>query len=187
MLYTILQHGGSPLNTDSHRDGASARLTDRQLECLRLVVERKSSKEIARILNISKSAVDQRIKSACLALGVSTRDQAALWLTQHQQTCNQIPCDTAGVSHQPDPDKVIEHFGGNVGAYQMEDAGATFALPFQRYAPLSLGDLQETLRDLGTVARIATIIGLTFVFLVITLLGLAVSQTLSELVSAYFH
>jgi DNA-binding CsgD family transcriptional regulator len=187
VLYTILQYGGSPLYTDSHRDGVSTKLTDRQLECLRLVVERKSSKEIARILNISKSAVDQRIKSACLALGVSTRDQAALWLVQHQPTCNQIPCDTAGVSHQPDPDKVIEHFGGNAGAYQMEEAAAAYALPFQRYGPLSLGDLQETLRDLGTVARVATIIGLTFVFLVITLLGLAVSQTLSELVSTYFH
>ena len=164
-----------------------AKLTDRQLECLHLVVERKSSKEIARILGISKSAVDQRIKSACLALGVSTRDQAALWLIQTQQTYDQIPCDPAGVSHRPDPDKVIEHFGGETEAYQMEQTAAAYAVPFQRYTPFSLGDLQETLRELGTVARIAIIIGLTFVILVIALLGLAVSQSLSELISTYFH
>jgi DNA-binding CsgD family transcriptional regulator len=164
-----------------------AKLTDRQRECLHLVVERKSSKEIARILGISKSAVDQRIKSACLALGVSTRDQAAVWLVQHQQTYDQITCDSAGVSHRPDPDKVIEHFGGEAGAYQMEQSAVAYAVPFQRYTPFSLGDLQEKLRDLGTVARIAIIIGLTFVILVITLLGLAVSQSLSELISAYFH
>ena len=175
------------MNTDSHKGGAWAKLTERQLECLQLVVDRKSSKEIARILGVSKSAVDQRIKSACLTLGVSTRDQAAVWLVQHQQACDQIPCDTVGVSHRPNPDKVIEHFGGDAGAYQMEEAAITYAAPFQRYAPISLGDLQEMLRELGTVARIATIIGLTFILLVITLLGLAVSQSLSELVSAYFR
>ncbi|HKX92865.1 MAG TPA: helix-turn-helix transcriptional regulator [Sphingomicrobium sp.] len=54
-----------------------ARLSQGQLDCLRLVNEHLSSKEIAHELNISPHTVDQRIRGALHILGVERRSQAA--------------------------------------------------------------------------------------------------------------
>ncbi len=54
-----------------------ARLTPGQLDCLRLVNEHLSSKEIAAQLHISPHTVDQRIRQALQILGVERRAQAA--------------------------------------------------------------------------------------------------------------
>ena len=59
--------------------GASpvTRLTPGQLDCLRLVDQHLSSKEIAVELGISSHTVDQRIRGALQTLGVERRAQAA--------------------------------------------------------------------------------------------------------------
>jgi DNA-binding CsgD family transcriptional regulator len=54
-----------------------ARLTPGQLQCLRLVDQLLSSKEIATELQISPHTVDQRIRQALATLGVERRAQAA--------------------------------------------------------------------------------------------------------------
>ena len=53
------------------------RLSAGQLDCLRLVNEHLSSKEIAAELDISPHTVDQRIRGALHILGVERRSQAA--------------------------------------------------------------------------------------------------------------
>lgn len=53
------------------------KLTAGQLDCLRLVAEHLSSKEIAAQLDISPHTVDQRIRRALQVLGVDRRSQAA--------------------------------------------------------------------------------------------------------------
>lgn len=53
------------------------RLTAGQLDCLRLVAEHFSSKEIAVELGISSHTVDQRIRQSLHILGVQRRSQAA--------------------------------------------------------------------------------------------------------------
>jgi DNA-binding CsgD family transcriptional regulator len=88
------------LNIASENEGINdrlAKLTDKQREVLALVVERKTSKQIARILNISKPAVDQRIANARDALGVSNRDEAALIFMQEGATYDRITYDPACV------------------------------------------------------------------------------------------
>lgn len=52
-------------------------LTDRELECLRLVAEGRTSKEIARILNIASRTVDFHVHNATEKLGATSRSQAA--------------------------------------------------------------------------------------------------------------
>lgn len=52
-------------------------LSPRQLECLRLVWERRISKEIARELGISKTTVDGYIAEAVQVLGAKDRREAA--------------------------------------------------------------------------------------------------------------
>ncbi len=54
-----------------------AGLTAEQIEVLRLVQQNLSSKEIARLLGISKSAIDQRLDRARLVLGATSRREAA--------------------------------------------------------------------------------------------------------------
>jgi DNA-binding CsgD family transcriptional regulator len=61
-----------------------ARLTPGQLDCLRLVDQLLSSKEIATELNISPHTVDQRIRQALAILGVPRRNQAARVVAQHR-------------------------------------------------------------------------------------------------------
>jgi DNA-binding CsgD family transcriptional regulator len=90
-----------------------ARLTQGQLDCLRLVNDHLLSKEIAAELNISPHTVDQRIRQALQILGVDRRAQAARIVAQYcgpyQRLIHQppyIPADAqsghpeAAVSHQ---------------------------------------------------------------------------------------
>jgi DNA-binding CsgD family transcriptional regulator len=60
-----------------------ARLTPGQLDCLRLVDQLLSSKEIATELHISPHTVDQRIRQALGILGVERRTQAARIVAQY--------------------------------------------------------------------------------------------------------
>ena len=66
-----------PAEIDNDIAERVARLTPGQLDCLRLVNEHLSSKEIAAELNISPHTVDQRIRVALQTLGVERRSQAA--------------------------------------------------------------------------------------------------------------
>ena len=60
-----------------------ARLTPGQLDCLRLVDQHLSSKEIAAELKISPHTVDQRVRQALQTLGVERRAQAARVVAQY--------------------------------------------------------------------------------------------------------
>jgi DNA-binding CsgD family transcriptional regulator len=110
-----------------------ARLTAGQLDCLRLVNEHLSSKEIATRLGISPHTVDQRIRQSLQTLGVERRAQAARLVAEHgapyQRLIHQSPyipaeCETghpeAAVSHQ------IRH------ADRAGEAGGTSFLTEQR-------------------------------------------------------
>lgn len=55
-----------------------ARLTAGQRECLYLVNDHATSKEIARQLGISRHTVDARLRAAIQTLGVSSRREAAI-------------------------------------------------------------------------------------------------------------
>jgi DNA-binding CsgD family transcriptional regulator len=61
-----------------------ARLSRGQLDCLLLVDQHLSSKEIAAELQISPHTVDQRIRGALQTLGVERRTQAARIVARHQ-------------------------------------------------------------------------------------------------------
>jgi DNA-binding CsgD family transcriptional regulator len=72
-----------------------AKLTPGQIDCLRLVDQLLSSKEIATELSISPHTVDQRIRQALAILGVPRRTQAARIVAQssgpYQRLIHQPP------------------------------------------------------------------------------------------------
>lgn len=57
--------------------GSAARLTSGQRDCLRLVFQHLTSKDIARTLGISPHTVDMRLRTAMRTLGVASRIDAA--------------------------------------------------------------------------------------------------------------
>jgi DNA-binding CsgD family transcriptional regulator len=62
-----------------------AKLSPGQLDCLLLVDQHLSSKEIAAELNISPHTVDQRVRLALQTLGVDRRAQAARIVARHHE------------------------------------------------------------------------------------------------------
>jgi DNA-binding CsgD family transcriptional regulator len=101
---------------ESSRDQAIAqrvaRLSSGQLDCLRLVDQHLSSKEIAAELGISPHTVDQRIRQALQILGVERRTQAARIVAQfsgpYQRLIHQSPYiePTHSTGH---PDSAVSH------------------------------------------------------------------------------
>ena len=83
------------LDTDSELAARVARLSPGQLDCLRLVDQHRSSKEIAVELKISPHTVDQRIRGALQILQVERRTQAARLVSQvcgpYQRLIHQSP------------------------------------------------------------------------------------------------
>jgi len=100
-----LDHG--PHSAEDVIRARIARLTEGQLDCLRLVDQHLSSKEIAAELKISPHTVDQRIRQALHTLGVERRAQAARLVAQYsgpyQRLIHQTPHIEA-VSEPSHPD-----------------------------------------------------------------------------------
>lgn len=89
-----------------------SKLTAGQLDCLRLVDQHHSSKEIAAELGISPHTVDQRIRQSLAILGVERRSQAARIVSQnsgpYQRLIHQSPYIPAkpGQGH---PEAAVSH------------------------------------------------------------------------------
>jgi DNA-binding CsgD family transcriptional regulator len=89
-----------------------AKLSEGQFDCLLLVAQHLSSKEIAAELNISPHTVDQRIRRALHILGVERRAQAARIVAArqepYQRLIHQSPYveASATIGH---PDEAISH------------------------------------------------------------------------------
>ncbi len=160
-----------------------AKLTAKQRECLHLVVLRKSSKEIARILEISKPAVDQRLVSARRVLGAATRDEAALIYARASGTYDRILYDPVGV---PSDDS----FGSEglqderSSSFILEEVSSAYDVDTKHDLNFWPQILKESDGNWGTAQRIAIIVILTIGILAIVLIGLSVSQSLSSLVTA---
>ena len=160
-----------------------ASLTEKQRECLHLVVLRKSPKEIAQILNVSKPAVDQRLVSAQKALGAATPDEAALIYACASGNFDRIPhdpvavlsLDNTGSERAQDEQPSSFMLEELPGAYRN---GSTHGTSFWSQVENEPGE------SLRTGQRIAIITVLTIGFLAIVLIGLSVSQSLFTLLAA---
>lgn len=73
--------------------GGVGRLTEREREVLRLLMRGHDVKSIARELSISTSAVNERLRSARLKLGVTSSREAARMLSAHEGP-HEFPVDT---------------------------------------------------------------------------------------------
>jgi DNA-binding CsgD family transcriptional regulator len=89
-----------------------AALSAGQLDCLRLVDQHLSSKEIAAELKISPHTVDQRIRQALHTLGVERRAQAARLVAQFSGPYQRLIHQTPYIEAEPrsgHPDAAVRH------------------------------------------------------------------------------
>jgi DNA-binding CsgD family transcriptional regulator len=115
-----------------------ATLTDGQRDCLRLVYNHMTSKDIARILRVSPHTVDMRLRTAMKALSVGSRIEAARLLIQ-EETGGMVPPDTyqSLIYHPPEIAREIEPANlkqpGSSGGEEMVDKlfGTTDAANWQ--------------------------------------------------------
>src|SRR3546814_7011717 len=77
------------------------RLTRKQRDCLDLLLERNTSKQIARDLGISKYTVDQRIRTARSILGAANRDETARAYTRLKNIYHRIAYDPVDIPSSP--------------------------------------------------------------------------------------
>jgi DNA-binding CsgD family transcriptional regulator len=142
----VAETAPEPLGSaESEMAARVARLSQGQLDCLRLVNEHHSSKEIAAALDISPHTVDQRIRGALHTLGVERRNQAARLVAQYggsyQRLIHQSPYipDEPETGHPDDAVRIqIRHADraekGEGAGFRTEQRAVTFApslpLPF---------------------------------------------------------
>lgn len=74
-----------------------ARLTEKHRACLDLLLDHRTSKQIARVLDIAKPTVDQRIAAARVILGASNRGDAAMRYARLRAIYDQIIYDPVEV------------------------------------------------------------------------------------------
>ena len=133
------EHG--PANDDPMAQRV-ARLTAGQLDCLRLVDQHLSSKEIAAELSISPHTVDQRIRQALQILGVERRTQAARIVARHRGPYQRLIHQSPYIPGQPQtgqPEAAVSHQirhadrAGEVGeaGFLTEQRPASFRPPLQ--------------------------------------------------------
>jgi DNA-binding NarL/FixJ family response regulator len=84
--------GGSPLDPKAARvlldrqrssPGSPAKMSEREVEVLRLVAAGMANKHIARELGIAERTVKAHLTSIFQRIGVTDRTQAALWARDH--------------------------------------------------------------------------------------------------------
>ena len=149
---------------------------------MHLVVLRKSSREIALILEISKPAVEQRLMSARRVLGVSTRDEAALLYARISGNYDRILYDPVGASSDiTDDSRNMREEHSN--AYVLEKASLPDDVDIEHDLHSSPQILADKKGNWGTAQRIAILVVLTIGILAIILIGLSVSQSLSKLLT----
>ena len=115
-----------------------SRLTAQERECLRLVAEQRSSKEIAQALGISKASVDTYCNRARAKLGVGSRREAARMVLRALE--GEPPISVA-VAARPESVQVARAAQEPVGAQSRARHGSLVAGmgPLRRVAVILLG------------------------------------------------
>lgn len=169
-------------NTLSHNDDDSERwkrLTDKQRACLDLLLERKTSKQIARILGISKPTVDQRLAAARATLCAADRDDTAMRYARLKATYDRVIYDPVQVpmppslmpSDFPDGDPA-ETIALKDGAF-IAEGSSTSQSPF--------GDLWRP--DHPPSKRVMMMAAMLVLAAILILAGLAIGHALTRLIS----
>ncbi|HEY6814623.1 MAG TPA: helix-turn-helix transcriptional regulator [Croceibacterium sp.] len=176
------RHRGMMGREHSEIEFMLAGLTAKQREVLDLLIEHKTSKEIARELGISPHTVDQRIQFAKEKLGAGSRSEVALLYRRLIEICGQLTYENSGIAVAPVPAE--SGAGTQVGTFSS----------LKRWERAYSGQPRETETDYpvvpelfdgryGTLIRLGAIIAIAVFLVILVLGGLAIISQLSELMA----
>ena len=160
-----------------------AGLTTKQREVLDLLIEHKTSKEIARQLGISPHTVDQRIQFAKEKLGASSRSEVAQLYRRLIEICGQLTYqDSRIASAVPFADNDHGTQAGPLTALRRRERTYPGQL---RAAETDFAVVPELFEGhYGTLIRLGAIIAIAVFLVFLVLGGLAIFSELSELMAA---
>jgi DNA-binding CsgD family transcriptional regulator len=158
-----------------------ASLTSKQREVLDLLLEHKSSKEIARSLRISPYTVDQRIAAARQKLGVTTRGEVARAYTQLRAVCESPAYGFSQVDFGADLSQSLAQDPPTDAVFTLSDVSIMeLPTPWETHSKARAG-LEALDSRFGIFGRIFIIFGLSAAIAMMFLAMVAIAQTLTEL------
>jgi DNA-binding CsgD family transcriptional regulator len=158
---------------------ALGELTDKQRQVLDLLLEHKTSKEIARRLRISPHTVDQRIQFAKDKLGARTRSEAAVLYRRLLETCEQLTYEPLGIADAPLPG---DQRTGPQGPLPVASLRQRFRSRPEDGPEADFRVVPELFDGrYGTLVRTGAIFSIALFLVLIVLGGLAMFQELSRL------
>ena len=162
-------------------DDRFRKLTERQRECLRLILSGHEIKEIARDLGITPNAVTERLRTARLLLGVESSRDAARLLALHEgngtyRSDVDMPLGLAVQAASPSISALSETRIGHVpnGLGVMEEAAIFEPIPLmpsRRGFPWPVPTKERPRNDLSPAERLVVSVVLTF--LIAAVLGIS--------------
>ena len=170
--------------TDEDDGGAGlGGLTDKQREVLELLIEHKTSKQIARALGISPHTVDQRIFFAKEKLGAASRNEAAAAYRRLVGVSGRTTYENSRIAAAPiTAESVSGLLAGRVLALRhpelsQPESSALHELDFRVVPEWFDGRF-------GTLMRLSAIIAIAVFLVIIVSGGLAIFSQLSEMMAA---
>lgn len=155
------------------------RLTEKQRACLDLLIEHKTSKEIARLLDISKHTVDQRLTTARDVLGAGDRNEAAFIYGRLKQTYDRMTYDAMGVPTPPILMRSEFPDGSPPNLMDLHESSGVLGGPSSKRLPFR--GLWR--RDHSSATRVWIYLGGLALTVWVILGGLGVAQALNQLLS----
>jgi DNA-binding CsgD family transcriptional regulator len=165
---------GGPEPVDVQNDGlkpenAVNSLTDKQRQVLDLLIEHKTSKEIARELGISPHTVDQRLQFAKEKLGARSRSELAQAYRRLLEVYGQLTYEPSGIA---DPLRKTDERDGAQGPLSQSVQSAAEA-DFQVGPELFEGRY-------GTLVRLGWMLGVAVLLVFVVIGTLALYEQIAE-------
>ena len=156
-------------------------LTAKQREVLDLVLLHKSSKEIARKLNISHYTVDQRITAARQKLGAATRGELARSYLRLRGLCEETAYDFSHVESSDFPLQMPFRDQQVDPVFMLSDASTLQMNVPWHGEPVPPVGLEAFDNRFGIFGRVFVILALAASIALLTLSMLAIAQTLTNI------
>lgn len=162
---------------DTDLDG----LTDKQRQVLDLLIQHKTSKEIARRLSISPHTVDQRIQFAKEKLGARTRSEAAVAYRRLLETYGQMTYEESGLA---EPGLPVDEASGPQGPLPVSSLRQRFRSRPPHGPEADFQVVPEPFDGrYGTLVRLGSIFAIALFLVLVVLGGLAMFNQLSLLMA----
>jgi DNA-binding CsgD family transcriptional regulator len=161
---------------------ALAALTVKQRAVLDLVLEHKSSKEIARALCISPYTVDQRIHAVRQKFGVSSRGEVARIYARYKSVCGETAYEFPYVDFSQNSVESGNRDARSDPILTLSDVAVIdYPAPWQS-GSFRVGGLEALDNRFGIFGRVFAVFALAGMIAMVMLVMVSIAETLSTLV-----